>query len=292
MGPGLPTRNLWKRVSDRIGRRVDVGRPQPRQLQAFGAQLQLGWQWPIHPSLPSCRMSIDAWVAYPAMRTPPDDSPDLAKVTAFVTRSAKQGQELLVFEHPSAGIQLPAGTVEPGEPIESAALREVEEETGLSLCRVAARLGVLTQVLPDHQRIMLVTTGPRQAPDTTASHEGCRALRRGLTVVVRHRAPSWTQVFYRTHDFAHSPPRLISEFGGWVPAMVLGSRIQRHLVHLAFDGESPRRWERQADGHVFRPFWVPLGEPVELVAGQESWLAEARPALLRSARQAHRPDSS
>jgi 8-oxo-dGTP pyrophosphatase MutT (NUDIX family) len=42
---------------------------------------------------------------------------------------------LLVFAHrdlAEAGIQVPAGTVEPGEPPEAAACREVREESGLS----------------------------------------------------------------------------------------------------------------------------------------------------------------
>ena len=33
------------------------------------------------------------------------------KVTAFVTRQTADGFDLLLFQHPSAGIQLPAGTV-------------------------------------------------------------------------------------------------------------------------------------------------------------------------------------
>ena len=41
---------------------------------------------------------------------------------------------LLVFRHqdnPEAGIQVPAGTVEPGEGIEDALYREIEEESGI-----------------------------------------------------------------------------------------------------------------------------------------------------------------
>ena len=46
-----------------------------------------------------------------------------------------QGDKLLVFrhtEHPEAGIQVPAGTVGPGEDLNMAAIREACEETGLS----------------------------------------------------------------------------------------------------------------------------------------------------------------
>ena len=52
------------------------------------------------------------------------------KVAAYITR----GDELLVFTHrdfPEAGVQVPAGTVEEGETLDAAVLREVHEETGL-----------------------------------------------------------------------------------------------------------------------------------------------------------------
>jgi 8-oxo-dGTP pyrophosphatase MutT (NUDIX family) len=53
------------------------------------------------------------------------------KVFAYITH----GQRLLVFRHadfPQAGIQVPAGTVQPDEHPDEAVLREVYEETGLS----------------------------------------------------------------------------------------------------------------------------------------------------------------
>ena len=40
----------------------------------------------------------------------------IQKVTGFITRGRSDGgHDLLVFQHPSAGVQLPAGTVEEGE---------------------------------------------------------------------------------------------------------------------------------------------------------------------------------
>jgi 8-oxo-dGTP diphosphatase len=55
-----------------------------------------------------------------------------------------QGNKLLVFRHtqfPEAGIQVPGGTVEPGESPRDAVLREVHEETGLTEIEVCAFLG-------------------------------------------------------------------------------------------------------------------------------------------------------
>lgn len=52
------------------------------------------------------------------------------KVYAYVTR---RDGELLVFEGPEHdGLQVPKGTVEPGERLRSALLREIAEESGLA----------------------------------------------------------------------------------------------------------------------------------------------------------------
>lgn len=62
------------------------------------------------------------------------------KVFAYITH----GDRLLVFSHPfapEAGIQVPAGTVNAGEPFEEAVMREAEEETGLRNLTLVGWLG-------------------------------------------------------------------------------------------------------------------------------------------------------
>ena len=63
------------------------------------------------------------------------------KVCAYVTHEDR----LLVFRHtnfPEAGIQVPAGTVKPDEPLEAAVLRETNEESGLEGLVILAYLGM------------------------------------------------------------------------------------------------------------------------------------------------------
>jgi len=63
------------------------------------------------------------------------------KVACYVT----QGNRLLIFDHPrypEAGAQIPAGSMEPGESPEAAALRETREESGLQNLIVRADLGM------------------------------------------------------------------------------------------------------------------------------------------------------
>jgi 8-oxo-dGTP pyrophosphatase MutT (NUDIX family) len=62
------------------------------------------------------------------------------RVYAYITNKNR----LLVFAHPNspaAGIQVPAGTVEPGEDTDVAVMREAEEETGLTGLQFASFLG-------------------------------------------------------------------------------------------------------------------------------------------------------
>ena len=72
----------------------------------------------------------------------------LEKVTAFIMRFTAAGPQLLLFEHPTASIQIPAGTMEVGEMPKTAVLREAQEETGLSGLTITRHLGTLDESPP------------------------------------------------------------------------------------------------------------------------------------------------
>jgi 8-oxo-dGTP diphosphatase len=95
------------------------------------------------------------------------------KVLAYVIRQHDGRRELLVFEHrhqPEAGVQVPAGTVEPGEAIEAALLREVEEETGLTPAQVCLvrKLGAYYEAGLDQQHHVFELAPTSSLPDRWA----------------------------------------------------------------------------------------------------------------------------
>jgi len=63
------------------------------------------------------------------------------KAVAAVLRYGECIQEVLVFRHPFAGVQIPKGTVEDFEAVQAAVLRELEEESGLNLAATPNIIG-------------------------------------------------------------------------------------------------------------------------------------------------------
>lgn len=77
------------------------------------------------------------------------------KALAYVTRARGTRRELLVFEHvdhPEAGVQVPAGTIEAGEDPAACVVREVTEETGLASLGTPRHLTTHTLHAPWAQR--------------------------------------------------------------------------------------------------------------------------------------------
>lgn len=105
------------------------------------------------------------------------------KAFAYVTR----GDDLLVFRHRDyplheVGVQVPAGTVRPGESPEDAATREVREESGLAELRLVRLLGVADWDLrpgkPEvHESHFFHFVAPQDSPDKWTWHEEHDGLR-------------------------------------------------------------------------------------------------------------------
>ena len=200
-------------------------------------------------------------------------APPYAKVTAFITRHVGQGRELLVFRHPSAGVQLPAGSIEPGEPPVEAAIREVKEETGLEDVAVVSNLGIRSYALPDNGRLVAHETKLYSGPGLALAGDGV-VLRRGLTVHEVERTPDFSQVELREY-VVREGVLLVDKtlLTGWAPVQHLSSIMERHFFHIEAPATTPNNWTWFAEGeHNFECYWVPLSEDPRLVQGQDKWL--------------------
>ena len=86
------------------------------------------------------------------------------KACPVVLRS-RETLEILAFAHPLAGLQLVKGSVEPGEPSEDAAVRELFEEAGIQ-GTVGRNLGVWRAEVTGHMWAFHECHVTHELPDT------------------------------------------------------------------------------------------------------------------------------
>jgi 8-oxo-dGTP pyrophosphatase MutT (NUDIX family) len=195
----------------------------------------------------------------------------IEKVTAFVTRERDGERQLLLFEHPNAGVQIPAGTVEAGESPEQAVLREAAEETGLTGFSTLRYLGCAEKALLEGQRIIAGSTKVHTRPETIGVNWAF--LRRGIAVTLTgRRVGGFVQVTYEEFDRVPDPQYITLCITGWVPDEVLADTQRRHFFLLAFDGQTDERWTVFTDNHTFTLFWAPLTGLPEIVHPQDEWI--------------------
>ncbi len=195
----------------------------------------------------------------------------IEKVTIFITRTAPSGLELLLFEHPHAGIQIPAGTVEAAETPEQAALREAHEESGLTGLMLREYLGYTEDHFAGKHRLIREATKVYARPDKISFDWAL--LRRGIPVsLTGQHAGDFSQVRYEEWDRWPDPEYITYAITGWVPDAVLGDTIKRYFYHLEFQGVTEKSWSVTTDNHHFNLFWAPLGQLPDIIAPQDGWL--------------------
>ena len=196
------------------------------------------------------------------------------KVTAFIVRERSGVRELLVFKHPTAGVQIPAGTVEKGEDIETAVKREAYEETGLQLVEIENYLGHFENELENNQKIIAETTQVYIEPNLTAIPYK-RKLPKGLTVNYFSIGEDFTHISYIEYEYDkfHKPICIDSNITGWVPNENLSAQKKRHFFHLSTQEKTADAWELRSDrGHIFKPYWTPLSPKPDIMPPQNKWL--------------------
>ena len=196
------------------------------------------------------------------------------KVTAFIVRERDGIKELLVFKHPTAGVQIPAGTVEKGEDIETAVKREAYEETGLKFVEIENYLGCFENELENNQRIIAETTQVYIEPNLKAIPYK-RKLPKGLTVDYLSTQKDFTHISYIEYEYdkSHKPIRIDTNITGWIPNENLSVQKKRHFFLMSTQEETADAWELKSDqGHIFKPYWTPLSPKPQIISPQDKWL--------------------
>lgn len=192
----------------------------------------------------------------------------LGKVTCFITREKDNQQELLLIQHPNAGIQLPAGTVEIDEDYYQAAIREAQEETGLNEFISCKNIGQHEQKLKGSY-ITFDKAKIFSRPDM-ASFQWAE-IRRGITVLHERTQGEFVQVTYKEGDKFPDPNYITYQITGWTEQSKVASKVTRQFYHLQSNCLLDE-WEICTDNHIFKLFWSPLDNLSQIVFPQNEWV--------------------
>lgn len=211
------------------------------------------------------------------------------KVTAFITRERPEGRQILLFQHPQAGIQLPAGTVDEGESWETAVLREAKEETGLTQLTIHRYLGKIENELEAGEAILSQDSHIFSQPDES-SLPFAPLFSRGMTFEVGKQDGAFDaaqgkrfhHTIYTEYDHLPDPTKITLYIDGWLPSERLSWRKTRYYVHLRCQEETPDQWTLPSDrNHLFAPFWADLQPKPTIIPPQNRWLNDVYDQLLR-----------
>lgn len=199
----------------------------------------------------------------------------------FVVRDVTDGVELATFWHPGGGLQIPAGTVEPGEPYDLAALREAREETGLTDIVLTADLGAQELIMPLGRALVLIETNLHLSP--AGAETPWRLSRTGVELLQER--DGWWMVRYQERDL-EQPELLVAQLTGWVPSEALTLRQERRFFVARSDDRRGASWSTQGEPErTFTVSWQPLRPRPDLVGPQQPWLDRLDEALNQPSQQ-------
>lgn len=196
----------------------------------------------------------------------------LEKVSALILRPSKTVPDILVFEHPTAGLQLPAGTVENDEEPEIAVLRKVYQETGLKQVEVVKKLTETHQFLPTDEAFLIETIRCYAWPAQSAQRFG-PLFTRGKRFQVYERKVGFTRIKYEDYYLNKKSEKSLKTIEGWLPSASLTHEIRRYIYLLRVLNETPQSWSHLTDrGYTIQLKWVPLKPVPKINEEQISWL--------------------
>jgi 8-oxo-dGTP pyrophosphatase MutT (NUDIX family) len=196
----------------------------------------------------------------------------IEKVSAFILRPGKSGSDILIFEHPYSGLQIPAGTVEVGESCDDAIVREIQEETGLRHFEVIQKLAEDQTFTEADEAILTQTMRCFAWPAQTAQRIGPLCTR-GMRMKTFERKVGFTHINFEEYDLNREPAKRLETLDGWLPSEFLTREIRRHYYEVRVLEETRETWSQIADQNLtFQLKWAPLNPKPALYGEQSLWL--------------------
>jgi ADP-ribose pyrophosphatase YjhB (NUDIX family) len=200
----------------------------------------------------------------------------IEKVSAFLFRKKGDRLQILLVRHPTAGYQIPAGTVEENEDLQDAVRREIREECGIKELGLIIELPETHQFLEGDEAILTKTMRLYSWPASSARRDG-PLCRRGFLLKTFEKKVGFTRVKYQEFNLKKKPPALISELESWVMSDDLTREVRRHFFAFYVREETLDQWENHAEpDQVFTLKWVDMDAIPELTEGQNEWLDQLK----------------
>jgi 8-oxo-dGTP pyrophosphatase MutT (NUDIX family) len=197
----------------------------------------------------------------------------MEKVTAFITFN----NLILLFKHPTAGIQIPAGTVELNENPIDAVQREIKEETGLVKLNYKQMIGTQTISLEKNSLVIDKNTEVYSQPDNTSFNWA--NFRRGIYVEKLKEKNDYLQVSYIEYDDIYKKNYITYQITGWIPKNTISNELKRYFFHFSVDEVTQNNWTIYSDNHLFNLFWADMNSLPNIVEPQNSWIKYCKEIL-------------
>ena len=194
----------------------------------------------------------------------------IEKITVFVTRQTSSGYQLLLLEHPFAGIQIPAGTVNASETPLEAAIRETYEETGLMIPSQPVSIGFQESKLEQDEAIILPPATVYARPDIS-SFDWIN-IRSAVKVMILRNVEKFTQISYIEYDQIPHTNYVSMHIKGWILDENLARVCKRYFYHNHLEGVTQGKWKITNEHHTFSVFWSPLNDLPGIIPPQDDWL--------------------
>jgi len=181
-------------------------------------------------------------------------------------------QSFLAIQHPTAGLQLPAGSVEPGEQPDAAASREFMEETGIA---AISNLREIATIDEDLRGSAITKTAIDLFDDPSFTKSSQHRIPRGFRVQILQSLREAINVRYTEWLFKASAQEPSWSVEGWTERGFIEARLLRHLYVCDVPDISANHWMHAMDGHLSELGWYDVEMHPPLIPPQDRWLEEA-----------------